>query len=651
MSAIWGLVNREAKDVSDYSQLMDQSMQKYKIDRVEKIDRPGAHLACGHQYITQEAEGDRSPIYDVERGVIFAADCFLYNREMVWEKLQKERQDKFVQDRELNTIGDAELAYMAYCVWEEDFVNHLRGSFSIAIFCEKGQHLDLYVDQLARRYLAYCITDEFVSFGTVYSPIKSCLGKKIELNKKCIAEMYIDVSPLSFRRPSETVYKGIYHVNCGSHLTIDVKTGVKEERVYWSLPKNLKEIKCKSDEEYGELFVQYYEKCVKMLLRSQKETGIKLSGGLDSSSVAAFAAPILCTRGKKLHSYTSVPATDFEYRNDSYITENEKDNVLAQKEMYPNIEPHFFNGDKGNCFTRLEQYQRDYEGPVKPAGNIDNVAQMSNMSASDGCKILLSGSNGNASISYGDVNTYVYWKIKGGHFIQAYRECAAYCRFERYSRKEFAKSFLKALFRKVDISKFLRTCYLTSDNMEKYEIVDLAKVIYGTAGNGCFQTREQRYNFIYAPIRFQHMGYYETHTSLLYGVFALDPTLTVEMIEFCMRLPIDCYVRGGRQRRAIRDYMSEKLPFVVTSETVGRGVQSPDFACRVNRDWDGIKNSVREALEEPTLREYIKEEEIASLLEYIDNHEYHFDKSITIQMAVIASLGYFLKTFKNEIGD
>ena len=53
-----------------------------------------------------------------------------------------------------------------------------------------------------------------------------------------------------------------------------------------------------------------FRHCVEDVIREGrggKETGILLSGGLDSNAVAAYAAPYLAARGKKLYSFTAVP--------------------------------------------------------------------------------------------------------------------------------------------------------------------------------------------------------------------------------------------------------------------------------------------------------------------------------------------------------
>ena len=65
------------------------------------------------------------------------------------------------------------------------------------------------------------------------------------------------------------------------------------------------------------------------------------------------------------------------------------------------------------------------------------------------------------------------------------------------------------------------------------------------------------------------------------------------------------------------------------------------------RDWDTLKASVYDILEEPLLREYLEEEKLKELIQTIQKEEYHLDKSTVWDAALISSLGYFLRDFSS----
>ena len=163
-----------------------------------------------------------------------------------------------------------------------------------------------------------------------------------------------------------------------------------------------------------------------------------------------------------------------------------------------------------------------------------------------------------------------------------------------------------------------------------------------TRGTGYMDSKRQREGFGFMPLVYQHMGFFDTYDSLRYGILAVDPTLTKEVVELCLGMPIDCFVRNGKERRAIRDYMKGYVPDMILDNYAGRGVQGADYAFRVNRDWDLIKEDVSRLLNNPKLLEYLDDEKLKKLLSEIKANEYHLDKTIVAKAAVIASLSAFL---------
>ena len=150
------------------------------------------------------------------------------------------------------------------------------------------------------------------------------------------------------------------------------------------------------------------------------------------------------------------------------------------------------------------------------------------------------------------------------------------------------------------------------------------------------------------PLVFQHMGFYHTYCSLKYGVLPLDPTLTKDMIELCLSMPIDCYVKNGRERRVIRDYFKGMIPDKILENHTGRGIQGADFAYRINRDWNEIKDDVYEILDEPMLKEFLDEDKLKALINEAKEKEYNMDKNIVARLAVISALGCFLRMAKEK---
>ena len=643
MAAIWGLIDKGHSITEQTKQKLKSSMKEFKIDRYEECDGEHVYFACGHQYVTKEAREDISPYYDEAKQIYFAADCFLYNRSQLIEELQKGYGDD--TQKEWLVSGDAVLAYKAYSLWGEGFVEHLRGSFSFAIYKVSEQEMLLYTDHLAQRYLAYYYDKNTVCFSTVYQPLLAFLGEeRIKLNKEWIAAAYTDCTADTIKIPGITVYEQIYQVEPGTYIKIDLEKNHIERILYWNPLLRKKKLPKLDDDGYRQLFLDTFSQVVNHMLRSDGETGICLSGGLDSSSVAAFAAGGLEKRGKNLYSYTSVPAKDFQFRNNRFYIENETEFILAQQRMYPNILPRFVDVSEWNCFSHMESYAKLYREPVKPVLNMVNIEGIFLKAEEDGCRIMLSGQNGNATISYGSILTYIYQKCLSGHFVHAYKEAKAFCKRRRVGKKKLLQVFCKT-WKEEHCTPlvFGDDCLIKEEDLKRYHLLQVVRRIHKRQGTGLMDSKKQRQGFCYMPLVFQHMGFYDTYNSLLYGILSLDPTLTKDMIELCMALPVDCNVRNGKERRTVRDYMKGLVPDSILDNHEGRGVQGADYAHRVNRDWDELKEEVFNILNDPALREYLEDDKLREFVEEAKEKEQTMDKYVVAKLAVLTSLGYFLK--------
>jgi len=77
-----------------------------------------------------------------------------------------------------------------------------------------------------------------------------------------------------------------------AHIMIVNNNELKTQRYRNPLEK-IKELKFKTDIEYSDALMNIYRESVKCKLRVKDDIGLMVSGGLDSSSVAAIAASLL----------------------------------------------------------------------------------------------------------------------------------------------------------------------------------------------------------------------------------------------------------------------------------------------------------------------------------------------------------------------
>jgi len=642
MSAIWGIISRTKTDKASKFNKMTEIMKRYKIDRFDIEVQKDCYMGCGHQYFTEEAKYDVSPIYDDEGCIHFSADCFLYNRKELFSALS----DSLLIPEE---TGDAKLAFLMFKKYGYDFVKQLRGSFSFAIYDERANKLHLITDHFCKRYLCYQISDDYIAFASCYKPILEAGEHRFKLSKRSIVNAYSTMTPLNFREPEITPFEEIFHLEAAMHFIIDVKGGSVEKEQYWTPRQSVKKLKGMSDNQYKDLFLNTYRKVCIDHLRSRGETGIMLSGGLDSASVLAMVAPELNKRGKKIYSYTTVPCPEFEARINYSVIEDESFLIREQQKFQPNLEPRFINSDNENCLVNIPKYQEIYDLPIKAVINGNNVFKMGEAAVADNCYILLGGGNGNANVSYGYISNHVGLCLHRLKFATAISEVRKYCKICGFSNKRMFKDFLKDikayLFDTANVGQY----FISKENREKYGIAHLIREEKKELGSSFVTSEKQKRNFMFIPKQYIQKSLYYTVNSLEQGCLQLDPTLSVEMVELCMSLPNECFVKNGVERRLIRDYMKDLIPPIITDMRKGYGVQASDFYYRINRDWDQLKDDVMSILNDPLLFEYLDKAEIDELIGDIEASEHDFGWNTAWFTANICALGYFLRGHKQYL--
>lgn len=630
MSAIWGIVNRE-KPISTEANI-SESMNIFTFDSFNEISQNNIYLACGHQNFSKKSPQNKSPFY--YNSFYISSDCIIYNR------------DELIADLNIDkSYSDDSIIAEMFLRYGEKFVTKLRGSFSIFIYLPDNQEILLYADHLSRRSIFYKYTPDTFYFSTVFQPFALIdSGKQFKLNEKWISAAYTDCSADTVKYLGETVYEDIYAVQPGHYIKYNFKEKNIENISYWRPLENKSKYKSYTDDDFKNTFITTYADVIKRFLISQGNTGIMLSGGLDSSSVASITAPLLSNQNQNLYSYTQIPSNEYIAHNTCFSIEDETPYIKLQQEMYPNIVAKYINVSELNCFSNLEKFQKIYMQPVKSSINLMLISAIYEDAHNDGCKLMLSGQNGNATISYGSILSYIYQKVVKLHFSSAYKEALAFCQLRKVPKKNLLKVFLTQYFNRVINSKpFSEDCFTKTNLIKKYHLKKYISTTDRKNGNGLFDSKKQHQNFIYMPRLYQHIGLYDTYMSLQYNIISEDPTLTPEIIELCYNMPIDCFVKNGKERRVVRDYFKGYIPNEILDNHTARGSQGADFNFRVNRDWDKIKNQVLEILNEPLLLEYLDKKKIDDLIHTISQNEYNLDKTMVAEATVIGALGYFLR--------
>src|SRR3984957_16081350 len=246
--------------------------------------------------VTPEDLAERQPLISRDGRRVLVSDGRIDNR--------RELSGELGLAWESPEVPDSAFILAAYERWGEDCAARLIGSFSFAVWDEECRRLLVARSPFGAKTVFYHQGGEFVAFATMPKALFSLSGVPRRLNRRGIADMLVLVPP----EPGASLYDGISSLEPGHLLTAD-RRGCRVRR-FWS-PALGNELRLRGDEENEEAFTELFDRGVADQLRSLSPVGLLLSGGLDSTSVAAAAAPLLDKRGERLTAFTGAPMIGF----------------------------------------------------------------------------------------------------------------------------------------------------------------------------------------------------------------------------------------------------------------------------------------------------------------------------------------------------
>jgi asparagine synthase (glutamine-hydrolysing) len=163
----------------------------------------------------------------------------------------------------------------------------MQGMFAFALWDRQRQRLLLARDRLGIKPLYYAITDRELLFASEIKAILAGSGRRPALNEAILPEFLAT----RFVAGEDTFFRGIRKLMPGHTLSWSGADGFQTRR-YWSLPSAIDEIHVPLRQAAQQVRVKL-EAAVRSHLMSDVPLGLFLSGGIDSSGLAALMAPMV----------------------------------------------------------------------------------------------------------------------------------------------------------------------------------------------------------------------------------------------------------------------------------------------------------------------------------------------------------------------
>lgn len=235
-----------------------------------------AALGAVRLAVNDLALGDQ-PMTDASGRYVIVYNGEIYNHVELREELA-------LLGHRFETHCDTEVALHAWMAWGEDAPRRFEGGFAFALLDRRERVAFLVRDRYGKRPLFYREDGGEVVFASEMKALQARPGASLRWDAARLAALFAKWTPFG----DETPFEGVRQVRAGALLRVTAH-GV-EERRYGDLAHPLSAARCDdSIEEATERLVVLFERSVRLRLRSDVEVGLLVSGGLDSSIVAAVA--------------------------------------------------------------------------------------------------------------------------------------------------------------------------------------------------------------------------------------------------------------------------------------------------------------------------------------------------------------------------
>lgn len=281
MSGIVGIFNLDGRPIDRQLLTNITESMVYRGPDAKNVWVDGA-IGFGHTLLrsTIEAENEQQPCSLDGRSWI-TADVRLDGREDLIKKLKTAGQNT------LEKACDVELLLQAYRVWREDLTYHLLGDFAFAVWDADRRSLFCGRDHFGVKPFYFASVGGSFIFSNTLNSIRYHPLVSNKLNEEAIADFLLCGHN---QNPESSALADIQRLPPGHTLQVTADTTPKWSR-YWELPVESL-LRYKSPDDYVEHFQGLFNQAVADRLRT-RSVSVLMSGGMDSTSVAATAFHIL----------------------------------------------------------------------------------------------------------------------------------------------------------------------------------------------------------------------------------------------------------------------------------------------------------------------------------------------------------------------
>jgi asparagine synthase (glutamine-hydrolysing) len=483
-------------------------------------------------------EGGRGVREPHPSGLILAADARLDNRQELLAALDSDHH---------GSPEDADLILAAYLKWGEGCPERLLGDFAFVVWDPRSRRLFAARDQIGVRPLHYTLVGSLLG---VASDARSLLQHPRVPRRVDLVAVGDYLSQIT-SEPERTFFQDVHRVPPAHALTATARD-LRIHR-YWDVvglpPLNL------SAEDASRRFLELFRLAVRDRLDTSDGSGVAMSGGLDSTSIAAVASRELAERGAG-----PLKACSFIFNELKNCDERPSIDALARtfglETSFIDTERFWFLGDDEAYTPPLDTPAISWESPFQ---------QMLHAFQQAGGRVLLTG-HGADDLLLGSRFVYVDRLRRGD--LRVFSDIWRHSHSRRYGWRPFYRLLVEPQLG-TDIALELRRRFSRSGPLQMpawitpgfARSIRLAERLAEAASvprqRTAFGQMHQR--LVSRPSYHRSIEWYERNSRPL-GIEVRHPFLDRRLFELVFALRPDHLFRLGERKTLLRQAVAGVLP-------------------------------------------------------------------------------------------
>ncbi len=472
------------------------------------------------------------PIFNEDQSLVLVCNGEIYNYPELREKL-------LARGHAFRSRTDVEVLVHLYEDHGTEFLSQLNGQFAFAIFDLKAKTAFLARDQFGICPLYYTIADGILIFA---SEIKAILQHPLaprEVDLTGLDQILTLPGAISPR----TVFKGIKSLPPGHHIT--VKSGDVKVSEYWDLeyPKESEATDGRPEKYYESTLKELFSRSVRYRLQADVPVGFFLSGGLDSSMIAAMIRQV--SPNMQRHSFS----ISF---SDQRICEAKYQQLMSRAVDSIHHEIPF---EETDIASRLSDVVYHAESPLKETYNTASLA-LSRQTRESGITVVLNG-EGSDELFAGYVG-YRFDKQRATErrktdldtvFGDEVREKLWGDPDLRYEKDEYAFRETKSMLYSEQVSECM-------DDFEcsNFPVVNRERL----------EGRHPLHKRSYLDFKLRLAGHliadHGDRMAMANSIEARYPFLDINLVEFCRQIPPDLKLNGFVEKAILKKVAQDLVP-------------------------------------------------------------------------------------------